>query len=64
MCMRTADRYSPGDVQKAAEALAQEAWKRWLREEDDVVDDITVIVAWLGETNSNQGGKSSRKSLW
>lgn len=35
------------EVQKSAEALASEAWNRWIREEGNVVDDITVIVAWF-----------------
>lgn len=34
-------------VQQAAEALAQEAWKRWIKEEGNVVDDITVICVYL-----------------
>lgn len=37
------------DVQKSAEALASEAWNRWIEEEGNVVDDITVIVAWFNE---------------
>lgn len=33
---------------KTAQALAQKAWDRWIEEEDgDVVDDITVIIAYL-----------------
>lgn len=36
-------------VQQAAEALAQEAWKRWIKEEGNVVDDITVIVQWVND---------------
>ena len=35
-----------GNPQQAAEALADEAKKRWTQEED-VVDDITAIVAYL-----------------
>ncbi|KAF4710667.1 hypothetical protein FOZ63_017108 [Perkinsus olseni] len=59
------NRYSVGEVQKAAEALAQEAWKRWIQEEGNVVDDITVIVAWLGEESRDRRGKGgSRESLW
>lgn len=34
----------------AAEALASEAWRRWIAEEGNVVDDITVVVAWIGST--------------
>lgn len=40
-------RFPPSKVQQAAEALAQEAWKRWIQEEGNVVDDITVIVVWI-----------------
>ena len=32
---------------EAAEALASEAWNRWVHEEGNVVDDITVIVTWF-----------------
>jgi len=32
---------------QAAEKLAQLAWTRWLKNEDEVVDDITVIVAYI-----------------
>lgn len=46
-------KFPRADVQKAAEALAQEAWKRWIKEEGNVVDDITVIVVYLPENNSN-----------
>ncbi len=38
--------HGPGEAQRGAEALSQEAWKRWVREEGNVVDDITVIVVW------------------
>lgn len=37
-------KFLPADVQRAAEALASEAWNRWIDEEADVVDDITVII--------------------
>ncbi|KAF4651407.1 hypothetical protein FOL47_000413 [Perkinsus chesapeaki] len=59
-------RYTAESVQAAAEALAQEAWKRWIQEEGNVVDDITVIVVWLGEDESSNGGgkRSHRQSLW
>eukprot|EP00747_Dinoflagellata_sp_TGD_P111988 gnl/TRDRNA2_/TRDRNA2_171349_c4_seq1.p1 gnl/TRDRNA2_/TRDRNA2_171349_c4~~gnl/TRDRNA2_/TRDRNA2_171349_c4_seq1.p1 ORF type:complete len:372 (-),score=73.86 gnl/TRDRNA2_/TRDRNA2_171349_c4_seq1:267-1382(-) len=40
-------RFPPSDVQQAADELASESWKRWMHEEGDVVDDITVIVVWL-----------------
>uniref|UniRef100_A0A0G4I8C2 PPM-type phosphatase domain-containing protein n=1 Tax=Chromera velia CCMP2878 TaxID=1169474 RepID=A0A0G4I8C2_9ALVE len=35
------------EIQGAVEALAYEAWRRWLKEEEDVVDDITVIAILL-----------------
>ena len=34
-------------IGEAAEALASEAWNRWVHEEGNVVDDITVIVTWF-----------------
>lgn len=40
-------KFSRSQVQQAAEALAQEAWKRWIKEEGNVVDDITVIVCYF-----------------
>lgn len=40
-------KFPKADVQKGAESLAQEAWKRWIKEEGNVVDDITVIVVWF-----------------
>mmetsp|Transcript_83425 Transcript_83425/g.232670 ORF Transcript_83425/g.232670 Transcript_83425/m.232670 type:complete len:371 (+) Transcript_83425:139-1251(+) len=42
-------RYPPWDVQKATENLASEAWNRWIKEEGNVVDDITVICAYFNE---------------
>mmetsp|Transcript_71147 Transcript_71147/g.98510 ORF Transcript_71147/g.98510 Transcript_71147/m.98510 type:complete len:98 (+) Transcript_71147:3-296(+) len=42
-----AGRYAPSDAHKAAEALALEAWNRWIAEEENIVDDITVICAWF-----------------
>ncbi|CAK9114168.1 unnamed protein product [Durusdinium trenchii] len=39
--------FGKAKAQEAAEALAKEAWKRWIQEEGNVVDDITVIVCWL-----------------
>lgn len=41
--------YQPSDCQKAAEALASEAWNRWIQEEHNVVDDITVIIHWFSD---------------
>lgn len=46
-------KFPRGQVQQASEALAQEAWKRWIKEEGNVVDDITVIVVYLPQTNAN-----------
>ncbi|EEQ99950.1 PP2C, putative, partial [Perkinsus marinus ATCC 50983] len=64
MAVELINRYTPGEVQTAAEALAQEAWKRWIQEEGNVVDDITVVVAWLGDDDESlRGKKSSRESL-
>lgn len=31
----------------AADSIASEAWTRWLDNEEDIVDDITVIIADL-----------------
>lgn len=42
-------KYPPSEVQKAVEALAQESWDRWKKEETDVVDDITVICVWFNQ---------------
>lgn len=39
--------FGKAKAQEAAEALAKEAWKRWIQEEGNVIDDITVIVCWL-----------------
>mmetsp|Transcript_40292 Transcript_40292/g.125360 ORF Transcript_40292/g.125360 Transcript_40292/m.125360 type:complete len:359 (-) Transcript_40292:88-1164(-) len=40
-------KFSAVDAQKAAEALAAEAWTRWIQEEGNVVDDITVVCTWF-----------------
>lgn len=42
-------KHAPSDVQRATESLALEAWNRWVQEEVNVVDDITVICAWFNE---------------
>jgi len=34
-------------VKSAADKLASVAWRRWIQNEDDVVDDITAIVVYL-----------------
>jgi len=33
------------NVKKACEFVAKKSWDYWIKEEEDVVDDITVIVA-------------------
>ena len=35
------------NLKKAAEALTTLAWKRWIKHEVDVVDDITVVLAYF-----------------
>eukprot|EP00747_Dinoflagellata_sp_TGD_P220491 gnl/TRDRNA2_/TRDRNA2_92472_c0_seq1.p1 gnl/TRDRNA2_/TRDRNA2_92472_c0~~gnl/TRDRNA2_/TRDRNA2_92472_c0_seq1.p1 ORF type:complete len:391 (-),score=88.43 gnl/TRDRNA2_/TRDRNA2_92472_c0_seq1:35-1207(-) len=40
-------KFAPSEVQRAAEELASEAWRRWIQEEGNIVDDITVICFWL-----------------
>eukprot|EP00931_Biecheleriopsis_adriatica_P064463 TRINITY_DN39239_c0_g1_i1.p1 TRINITY_DN39239_c0_g1~~TRINITY_DN39239_c0_g1_i1.p1 ORF type:complete len:377 (+),score=93.52 TRINITY_DN39239_c0_g1_i1:86-1216(+) len=40
-------RYPASKAQEAAEALASEAWGRWIQEEGNVVDDITVVLSWF-----------------
>lgn len=42
-------RHPASDVQKAVDTLASEAWNRWIQEEKNVVDDITIICAWFIE---------------
>jgi len=46
-------KFPPADVQQAVEALAQESWSRWIKEETNVVDDISVICLWF---NHGAGG--------
>jgi len=39
---------SPSDrVQQSVDRVVQESWNRWVQEEENVVDDITSIVAWF-----------------
>lgn len=38
---------SGNNAKQAAERLASLAWERWIHYEEDVVDDITVIIAFL-----------------
>lgn len=40
-------KYVKNHAKQAAEKLAQLAWTRWLKNEDEVVDDITVVVAYI-----------------
>jgi len=40
-------RYEVSKVQDATDNLCKEAWKRWIDEEGNVVDDITAIVIWI-----------------
>lgn len=42
-------KYSPLEAQVAADALCAEAWNRWIQDEGNVVDDITVICVWFNE---------------
>jgi len=46
----TVSKFSAAEAQKAAEALAVEAWTRWIQEEGNVVDDITVLCAWFHDS--------------
>lgn len=40
--------YKSGMMMEAAKALATESWERWIQEDGlDVVDDITVVLAYL-----------------
>ena len=41
-----AKHWENGKVADACEELVEEATKRW-KEEDDIIDDITVIVIYL-----------------
>lgn len=41
--------FGPSAAQETADALAAEAWERWIKEEGNVVDDITVILAWFSD---------------
>lgn len=46
---------TPETAMQTANALAKEAWNRWIREEGGlVVDDITVLVVHLQEDNNVQ----------
>ena len=39
--------YGKSNPQKAAEALAAEAWRKWVSVEQHTVDDITIVLAYL-----------------
>lgn len=41
------------DVKSAATALATLAWNKWIDIEGDMVDDITVVIAYLKDFTSN-----------
>lgn len=41
--------FPPDEVQTSAEALAAEAWNKWVDCGEQVVDDITVLVYWFRE---------------
>eukprot|EP00929_Paragymnodinium_shiwhaense_P000921 TRINITY_DN101114_c0_g1_i1.p1 TRINITY_DN101114_c0_g1~~TRINITY_DN101114_c0_g1_i1.p1 ORF type:complete len:414 (-),score=100.78 TRINITY_DN101114_c0_g1_i1:40-1281(-) len=43
------NKYGPAEVQAACEALASEAWNRWIKEEGNIVDDITVVCCYFNE---------------
>jgi serine/threonine protein phosphatase PrpC len=49
-------KYNRSKCQQAADALAKEAWDRWIKEEGGaVVDDITAVLIYLDDSNeSNQ----------
>jgi len=42
-------RFPPSEAQQAVESLTQEAWNRWIKEEETVVDDITLICIWFSD---------------
>ena len=39
--------YGRHNIDKAAEALAQKAWDKWILNEVDLVDDITVLIHYF-----------------
>ena len=45
-------------VAQAAEELAKRAWQKWVEVEGDVVDDITVMVAYLTKPSTSSGALS------
>ncbi|KEG04152.1 hypothetical protein YYE_01055 [Plasmodium vinckei vinckei] len=46
--------YGYDKVQDAAENLAKESWDRWLSEEENIVDDITVQAIYLSDKLKNK----------
>ena len=54
-------------VVEAAEYLAKKAWGRWIQHEGDVVDDITVMIAYLplrfADPQSSSGIQSNSTQL-
>eukprot|EP00933_Yihiella_yeosuensis_P074750 TRINITY_DN8378_c0_g1_i3.p1 TRINITY_DN8378_c0_g1~~TRINITY_DN8378_c0_g1_i3.p1 ORF type:complete len:421 (+),score=93.91 TRINITY_DN8378_c0_g1_i3:127-1389(+) len=55
--VETVSRYGPNEAKDAAEALAKEAWDRWMKEEGgEVVDDITAVVVFLTEKGIKDTG--------
>ena len=45
--IETVGRLGRERVSEAAEELAKLAWKEWVHHEEDVVDDITVVIAYF-----------------
>ncbi|CRH02542.1 protein phosphatase PPM5, putative [Plasmodium relictum] len=45
------------NVQDAVENLAKESWDRWLNEEENIVDDITIQAIYLSEKSKNKKEK-------
>lgn len=50
-------------VAQAAEQLAKKAWEKWLDMEGDVVDDITVMIAYFAASTSSAGAQSGSTQL-
>lgn len=45
--VKMVDSFGKDKVQEAADALAEKAYKRWIDEEEDLVDDITIIIHYF-----------------
>merc|ERR1712129_340044 len=52
--------YEFDDREAAANALAEEAKTRWLKEEITTVDDITVICIWLSAPNESRDAERTQ----